>query len=89
MVGLDPHSIRLVKDLLREYVAAGKTVLMSTHMLSVAEEIADRIAVMKTGNLLFNGEVSQLRKNVPNAGHSLESLYLALMEQWPSKNINQ
>ena len=79
MVGLDPHSIRLVKDLLREYVGFGKTVLMSTHMLSVAEEIADRVAVMKSGEIVFDGRVDQLRSEIPCAGESLESLYLALM----------
>ncbi len=80
MVGLDPHSIRLVKDLLRNYADQGKTVLMSTHTLSVAEEIADRVAVMKTGHLIFEGKVDELRAKVPGAGDSLESLYLALME---------
>jgi len=81
MVGLDPHSIRLVKDLMREYVHAGKTVLMSTHILSVAEEIADRVAVLKSGELLFEGNVSELRVSIPEAGESLESLYLSLMGQ--------
>ena len=80
MVGLDPHSIRLVKDLLRGYAEEGKAVLMSTHTLSVAEEIADRVAVMKAGELIFEGQVEQLRSQVPAAGHSLEALYLALME---------
>jgi len=80
MVGLDPHSIRLVKDLLRKYADQGKTVLMSTHTLSVAEEIADRVAVMKAGTLIFEGKVDELRKQVPSGGDSLESLYLALMQ---------
>lgn len=80
MVGLDPHSIRLVKDLLRSYAESGKTVLMSTHTLSVAEEIADRVAVMRTGNLIFEGKVEQLRARMPSEGDSLESLYLALMQ---------
>lgn len=79
MVGLDPHSIRLVKDLLQEYTAQGKTVLMSTHTLTVAEEIADRVAVMKASELIFNGKVDQLRSEV-KGGDSLESLYLALMK---------
>lgn len=79
MVGLDPQSIRLVKDLLRSYAKAGKTVLMSTHTLSVAEEIADRVAVMKTSQLIFEGKVEQLRAEIPGAGDSLEALYLALM----------
>ncbi len=81
MVGLDPHSIKLVKDLLRDYVDLGKTVLMSTHTLHIAEEIADRIGVMKQGKLVFNGHVDQLRSEISTVGESLESLYLALMHE--------
>ncbi|QDS99519.1 Daunorubicin/doxorubicin resistance ATP-binding protein DrrA [Adhaeretor mobilis] len=80
MVGLDPHSIRLVKDLLRNYVDAGKTVFMSTHTLNVAEEIADRIGVMKAGHKLFDGPVDELKSRMPDSSESLENLYLALME---------
>ncbi len=80
MVGLDPHSIRLAKDLLSDYTRIGKTVLMSTHTLSIAEEISDRVCVMKLGELVFDGKVDQLRKEISGAGESLESLYLALME---------
>jgi ABC-2 type transport system ATP-binding protein len=81
MVGLDPHSIRLVKDLLKHYAEAGKVVLMSTHTLQVAEEIADRVGVMRNGRVVFEGRVEELRSAIPNAGHSLESLYLALMDE--------
>jgi len=79
MVGLDPRSIRLVKDLLREYARLGKTVFLSTHMLNVAEEIADRVAIMKQGKLVFEGRVEQLRSEQPGANETLESLFLALM----------
>lgn len=79
MVGLDPHSIKLVKDLLQEYARGGRSVLMSTHTLSVAEEIAERIGVMKAGQLIFDGKKEQLREQLGGAGESLESLYLALM----------
>jgi ABC-2 type transport system ATP-binding protein len=79
MVGLDPHSIRLVKDLLKSYAESGKVVLMSTHTLTVAEEIADRVGVMKNGKIVFEGRVEELRSSIPGAGQSLESLYLALM----------
>ena len=79
MVGLDPHSIRLVKDLLKSYAASGKVVLMSTHTLTVAEEIAHRVGVMKSGKVVFEGKVEDLRSSIPGAGQSLESLYLALM----------
>jgi ABC-2 type transport system ATP-binding protein len=80
MIGLDPHSIRLVKDLLRSYATAGKVVLMSTHTLEVAEEIADRVGVMRDAKVVFEGRVDELRSSIPGAGQSLESLYLALME---------
>lgn len=80
MVGLDPHSIRLVKDLLKSYSQEGKVVVMSTHTLAVAEEIADRVGVMRSGKVLFEGKVEELRTAIPGAGHSLESLYLALMD---------
>jgi ABC-2 type transport system ATP-binding protein len=78
MVGLDPQSIRLVKDLLREYANSGKTVLMSTHTLAIAEEICDRVAVMKSSKLVFSGRMSELREMIPETDGHLESLYLAL-----------
>ena len=80
MVGLDPVSIRLVKDLLRNYANDGKTVLMSTHTLTVAEEIADRVCVMRCGDVVFDGSVADLRSELPDADGSLESLYMALMK---------
>lgn len=80
MVGLDPHSIRLVKDLLKSYANSGKTVLMSTHTLEVAEAICDRVGVMKNGKVVFEGKVEEMRQLNPNAGQSLESLYLAMMD---------
>jgi ABC-2 type transport system ATP-binding protein len=78
MVGLDPQSIRLVKDLLRDYANSGRTVLMSTHTLAIAEEICDRVAVMKSSKLVFSGPMSQLRERIPETDGHLESLYLAL-----------
>ncbi len=80
MVGLDPPNIRLVKDLLKSYSEAGKVVLMSTHTLAVAEEIADRVGVMRNGRVVFEGKVEELRTAIPEGGRSLESLYLALMQ---------
>lgn len=81
MVGLDPHSIRLVKDLLKSYAESGKIVLMSTHTLEVAEAICDRVGVMKSGKIVFEGNVDAMRLANPGAGQSLESLYLAMMEK--------
>ena len=78
MVGLDPQSIRLVKDLLRAYADSGRTVLMSTHTLAIAEEICDRVAVMKSSQLVFCGPMTELRQRIPETDGHLESLYLAL-----------
>ncbi len=79
MVGLDPRSMRLVKDYLKAKASAGTTIFMSTHTLAVAEEIADRIAVLEQGKLRFLGTLSELRHRVKNPENmSLEHLYLEL-----------
>jgi len=84
MVGLDPRSVRIVKDLLRERTRAGMTIFMSTHTLAMAEEMADRVGIMVRGRLVFLGTVAELRMQgggvsptVPGSG-SLEQLYLDL-----------
>lgn len=81
MIGLDPHSIRLVKDLLQGEVANGLCVLMSTHTLQAAEEISQRVGIMSHGQLLFDGTIDSLRQRFPSAHLSLESMYLALTEK--------
>ncbi len=78
MVGLDPKSVRLVKDLMRARAAAGKTVFMSTHTLALAEEIADRIGIVNHGRLEFLGNLDQLREGLPSQHKSLEQLFLEL-----------
>ena len=81
LVGLDPHNIRLVKDLLRAKADEGSCVFMSTHTLAVAEEIADRIGVMHRGELIFLGGIDELRAQGAGEGASLEALYLALLDR--------
>ena len=78
MVGLDPHSMRTVKDLLRRQAHIGTTVFMSTHTLSLAEEIADRIGVIQNGRLQFVGSLQDLRTHTQREGDSLENLFLDL-----------
>ena len=80
MIGLDPHSIRLVKDLLRYEVANGMCVFMSTHTLQAAEEISNRVGIMSHGNLLFDGTVATLRERFPADCQTLEDMYLSLTE---------
>ena len=80
MVGLDPRSVRIVKDLLRVRAAAGTTVFMSTHTLAVAEEIADRIGIVDHGRLHFLGSVDELREKLASQQASLERLFLDLID---------
>jgi ABC-2 type transport system ATP-binding protein len=80
MLGLDPHSIRLVKNLLRAEVAAGMCVLMSTHTLAAAEEVSDRVGIMRQGRLLFDGTLHELRSQFSDAQLSLEAMYLSITE---------
>ncbi len=77
MVGLDPKSVRLVKDLLRERIARGMTVFMSTHSLDVAQELASRIGIVDRGKLISCGTLQTLREQ---AGHDgpLEDVFLKL-----------
>jgi ABC-2 type transport system ATP-binding protein len=78
MVGLDPRSVRIVKDLLEARTAEGMTVFMSTHTLAMAEEMADRVGIMVRGQLRFLGTVMELREQVALEVTSLEQLYLEL-----------
>ena len=77
MVGLDPHHARAVKDILKERSRAGMTVLVSTHQLSVAEEIADRIGILHQGRLVATGTPDELRRQSGASG-PLEAAFLAL-----------
>ena len=84
MVGLDPKSIRLVKDIFRRLCADGKTVMMSTHTLSIAEETCTRITIIQEGKIVAQGTVEELRAlsrgGSPAAGSQehLEGIFLNL-----------
>jgi len=77
MVGLDPQHARVVKDILKERAQAGMAVMVSTHQLSVAEEMADRIGIMHRGRLAAVGTREELRQLSGEAG-PLENVFLAL-----------
>lgn len=80
MVGLDPLHARVVKEELKKLSRSGTTVLMSTHLLNVAEEVADRIGILNRGRLVFIGTLAELRANRGDAGLSLEELFLQMVE---------
>ncbi|HEX3654619.1 MAG TPA: ABC transporter ATP-binding protein [Pirellulales bacterium] len=78
MVGLDPRSSRLLKDLLRERASAGVTIFMSTHTLALVEEIATRLAIVDHGRVRFCGTLEALRGDLARHDSSLESIFLSL-----------
>jgi ABC-2 type transport system ATP-binding protein len=80
MVGLDPHHARIVKDLLKERSRTGMTVFLSTHQLSVAEELADRIGIMHQGRLITTGSLAELRSQ-SGTDCTLEAAFLALTRE--------
>jgi len=77
MVGLDPQHARVVKDVLKERSLAGMTVLVSTHQLSIAEEMSDRIGIINGGKLIAVGNRDELRQQSGNSGQ-LEEIFLSL-----------
>jgi ABC-2 type transport system ATP-binding protein len=78
LVGLDPRSARLVKNLLREKAIAGAAIFMSTHLLDVAEQIADRIGIVHHGKLLCVGTLAELRQRLAKQHTSLEQMFLEI-----------
>jgi ABC-2 type transport system ATP-binding protein len=80
MVGLDPHHARVLKDLLKEKSRQGMTIFVSTHQLSVAEEMADRIGIIHQGRLIAVGTRDELRRQSGQDG-ALEQSFLALTAQ--------
>jgi ABC-2 type transport system ATP-binding protein len=79
LTGLDAVSARHVKGLLSERVRAGCTVIMTTHILEVAERMADRIGVIAAGRLVAEGTLTELRQQNGHADTSLEDLFIALV----------
>src|ERR1017187_3636331 len=75
MVGLDPRSARVVRNVLKERSRAGVTVFLSTHVLHVAEELADRIGILNRGRLIAVGSMDQLRTQSGAVG-ALEDAFL-------------
>src|SRR5438552_8750781 len=79
--GLDAGTARQVKNVLRERVAAGGTVIMTTHTLEVAERMADRIGVLAHGRLIAEGTLDELHRRTGKTATSLEDTFLTLVAE--------
>lgn len=80
MVGLDPKSSRIVKNVLQDQAKQGVTVFMSTHSLEVAEETADLIGIIKSGELIALATLAELKEKLQHAGR-LEEIFLELTDK--------
>lgn len=78
MVGLDPRSARLLKDLLRSYADAGGTAMVSTHTLELAETLCDRLAVIDHGSIVAQGTLDDLRRTAAVDAVGLEEVFLRI-----------
>jgi ABC-2 type transport system ATP-binding protein len=82
MVGLDPRSARVMKTLLADLVAGGRTVFLSTHTLEIAEQLCSRVAIVQKGLVVALGTLEELRIQAMTQG-SLEAVFLRLTEGEP------
>lgn len=87
MVGLDPVSIHSFKDFLRSQRKSGMTIIFSSHMLALAEELADRLAIMDHGRLIALGTLEALRRQYQSLDN-LESMFMKLIEKEEVKKQN-
>ncbi|MGB9664420.1 MAG: ABC transporter ATP-binding protein [Ignavibacteria bacterium] len=81
IVGLDPVSTAIVKKILRQKANEGASIFMSTHLLSIAEELCDRIAIIKNGKLIFESDSKMLKELKESHDGRLESLFIELMKE--------
>lgn len=79
MTGLDPKSAHILKIMMREHVNEGNTVLFSTHVLEVAEKICDRVAIINKGEILFCGNLNEMKMQFQEDS-SLEKMFLEITE---------
>ena len=79
MVGLDPVHARTVKKELKARSRAGMTILMSTHLLNIAEELADRIGILHQGKLIALGTMDELERRFEREGAKLEEIFLEMV----------
>lgn len=79
MTGLDPKSAFTLKEMMREHADEGNTVIFSTHVLEVAEKVCDKVAIINKGQLIFNGTLSNMRREFKE-NESLEEMFLEMIQ---------
>lgn len=89
MVGMDPKGARRLKDLFRSLAEKGTTIFISTHSISVAEEICHRIGIIQRGRLIACGPMAELCARVKNQDGNLESVFLELTQEPTDDEIAQ
>lgn len=89
MVGLDPKAARILKDLFREYVNRGHTIMMSTHTLEVAESLCDRITIIQGGKIRAEGTMAELRTQSEDGTERLEAIFLKLTGEEAKRHLLQ
>jgi len=78
--GLDVGAARLIKDMLLDYVADGRTVILTTHTMEIAERLAQRIGIISHGRIIAEGTLQELQTQSGDLGGTLESVFLELVE---------
>ena len=81
LTGLDAAAARVIKDLLVDYVARGNCVVLTTHIMSIAEQLAERIGIIHHGRLIAEGSLEELRERSDSAGGTLENVFLELVQR--------
>ena len=81
MVGLDPAGIKMVKDLFRRLAHGGVTIFMSTHTLTVAEDVCNRIGIIHTGSLIATGTADELKERASVEDADLEQVFIMLTQE--------
>jgi ABC-2 type transport system ATP-binding protein len=80
-VGLDPRSVRLAKDFFKSLIEKGTTVFLTTHTLSVAQDLCHRIAIIRNGEIVALGSMEELQQKAKLPGNDLESVFLKITEE--------
>ncbi len=82
--GLDPKGVRLLKDILFKLRSEGVTILLSTHIIAIAEEICDKIAIINKGTIAAQGSNNDLKDHAKSDDKTLEDIFLQLTSGYES-----